>query len=486
MRIHFIGILGVGMSALALHSAELGNDVSGSDRSCSRNPSSTPSDVREIRHLLEQSGVKLNCGHRRKHVCGADLVVVSAAIPACNCELAEAKRSGIPILSREELLGRYFNAFDCPIAISGTHGKTTTTAMVYHILKSLGYSPACFVGGLLNGRNYVGGTNVAVAEACEYKSAFLRLFPKIGVILNVEYDHVDFYKTRQSMLDAYGRFISNIDGEGVAVYCNQAPELCELVKANAACKTASFAVLGNEVGPNDKENNLSPTNEDNKDKSVKDDAFRMTVRVRSVAPLVFDVEADGQCERVNMRVFGRHNAYNAAAALCAACCIGADLAASARTLESFESVYRRFSRIEKNGLNVVLDYAHHPTELSAAISTARAMTSGKLLAVFQPHTYTRTKAFLTEFAASLNLADSVILLPVYAAREKPVLGGMSSDLLAELQKLSTSPYADTDCTRYFLAESFDECIKQIKQTARNGDTVIVLGAGDIEKLVNLL
>ena len=415
------------MSALAQHLLRLGHVVSGSDRQ-----------ENEQTAKLRKLGAAVTIGHSETAVHGAELVVHTSAVQQDNCELAYAKAHGITTVLREELLGAIFNAFDTRIAVCGTHGKTTATAMIHHVLERCGVSHAAFIGGEYNGENYFFGSGIVVAEACEYNRSFLHLRPSICVCLNVEHDHPDCYPTQADTEQAFQLLFA------------QSEKTVIPKQYKALCKNAF--VCGKDV-------------------------FATNVTVNNDGCAEFDVVCCGaNVGRVALSVCGVHNVGNAIAAISAAHLLNLPMLQVLHALRTFHGVDRRWS-VKQGICTVVCDYAHHPTEIDAALATAKSVAKGKIICVFQPHTYSRTQAFFQRFADCFNGCDEVIYLPVYSAREKPIRRVTSYQLykLAKTQGLHAKYCAD-----------FTKAAQYIRRTAEPNDLVLLIGAGNVNTLADLL
>ena len=432
-HVHFVGIGGVGMSGLAQHLHNLGYSVTGSDR------------IESERTLaLKQLGIKVHIGHNAANVLHAEMVVRTSAVHTDNVEVAEALRQNMPVVLREQLLGAIFNSFSTRIAVCGTHGKTTVTAMIHEILKQANVSHTALIGGVYQGNNYFNGCDVVVAEACEFNRSFFNLYPTICVCLNAEYDHPDCYADKEDVRKAYAEFMCNTSENGHVVLPYNLRGLCPFRKRVYYDK--GFAVT------NISHDNGKPT---------------------------FDVTLDDDSTHtVQLGVIGEHNVNNALAAMSVARLLKVPFAAVKSGLSAFLGVDRRWTEHNIDGLcKVVVDYAHHPTELFCSVATARSIAKGKVVCVFQPHTYSRTKAFFDEFVTCFAEADLVAYLPIYSAREKP-LAGVNSYLLAERAR-------ELGLNARFLSD-FNDAKLWIKCTVSPDDVLLILGAGDVCELANML
>ncbi len=440
IHVHFIGIGGISMSGLAEILLKEGFTISGSDFKRSN-----------LTEHLSSLGATVFYPQKASNIIeGIDVVVYTAAIHEDNEEFAQAKQKGLPMLSRAELLGQLMRNYETPIAISGTHGKTTTTSMLSHILLAAETDPTISVGGILKaigGNIRVGNSEVFVTEACEYTNSFLNFFPQIGIILNVEEDHMDFFKDIDDIRTSFHRFAALIPEDGSLVI-NKNIENIDAITNNLTCKVLTYS------------------------ETQDADYCAKNISFDSLGNASFDLVKYGEfVSRITLSVAGNHNVSNALSTIATAELLGIDIETIQKGLLSFTGTDRRFQyKGELNGITIIDDYAHHPTEIVATLSSARNYPHREIWCIFQPHTYTRTKAFFQEFAESLSMADHVILADIYAARETDTLG-MSSKALAErIQELGTDAY-------YFA--SFKEIENFVEKTCIHGDVLITMGAGDV-------
>ena len=442
IHVHFIGIGGISMSGLAEILLKEGFTVSGSD-----NKESALTD-----HLAGK-GATIFYGQKASNIIdGIDVVVYTAAIHEDNEEFAEAVRKNIPMLSRAELLGQLMTNYECPIAVSGTHGKTTTTSMLSHVLLEGEKDPTISVGGILkaiNGNIRVGNSGVFVTEACEYTNSFLHFLPKISIILNVEGDHMDFFKDIDDIRQSFHRFAQLLpQNEEGTLIINGEIEKIEAITDGLTCRILTYGLHGDY------------------DYSAKNISYNET------GCTSFDFYRFGEfADRISLSVTGEHNVSNALSAIAVGELTNVPLESIKKGLLSFSGTDRRFEyKGELNGFTIIDDYAHHPTEITATLSSVKHYPHRETWCIFQPHTYTRTKAFFHEFAEALSLADHVLLVDIYAARETDTLG-MSSELLAEeIKKLGTDAHYFPD---FKSVENFvlKHCI--------HDDLLITMGAGDV-------
>jgi UDP-N-acetylmuramate--alanine ligase len=447
MKIHMIGIGGAGMSGIAEVLKSRGHAVTGSDLK------ESPYTKR-----LRETGITIYIGHAAEQVGEADQVVISTAIPKTNPELLEARRRSIPVIPRAAALASILEGARS-IAVAGTHGKTTTTSMTAHALKALDEDPTALVGGELNdiGSNVAfGRADLVVAEADESDRSLLQLRPQAAIVTNVEFDHPDFYASLDDVVDTFSKFVASLPADGHLVVCADDPS-CPRLVAEAPCPATTYG--------------LSAGN----------------LRAEILTPNSYVLSEDG-VERgtVELGVYGRHNVLNSLAVTGIARWLGHDAYQAARTLKDFGGVRRRFQlKGERSEVRVVDDYAHHPTELSATLEAARATMplGGRVIAVFQPHRYSRTRKLYREFSEAFASADAVLVTEVYGAGEMPqpgVNGKLVVDALCETRK---HPEV------YYIPQQ-DDIPRVLRDVSERGDVVLTLGAGDIsragEELLDLL
>ena len=443
VHIHFIGIGGISMSGLAEILSEEGFTVSGSD--------SKESDL--TRHLCKK-GIKLFYGQSAENITdGIDLVVYTAAIREDNPEWQAAKERNIPMLTRAQLLGQIMDNYEQSIAVSGTHGKTTTTSMISQILLAAHADPTISVGGILDalgGNLRVGSSETFLTEACEYTNSFLNFRPKYSIILNVEAEHLDFFKDLSDVRHSFRLFAENTKPDGTLIVSG-AIDNYEEITGGLPCRVLTFGL------------------EKDCDYYAKDISFGE----KGCASFTVMHQKDA-LGSIHLQVPGMHNVTNALSAI--ACCAQMSISFDQMRggLEAFHGADRRFQyKGTVDGVTIIDDYAHHPTEIRATLTAAANYPHKRLVLAFQPHTYSRTKAFLDDFADVLSLADVVVLADIYAAREKNTYGISSRDLLDKLQE------RDVECY-YF--PSFEEIEKFLLKKCMNGDLLITMGAGNIVEI----
>ncbi len=446
-HVHFIGIGGISMSGLAEILLKAGFTISGSD---------TRSSAQTKR--LEDEGVRIFYGQKASNITDdIDVVVYTAAIHEDNEEYQAALSAELPMLSRAQLLGQLMKNYELPIAVSGTHGKTTTTSMLSHIVLAADLDPTISVGGVLKaigGNIRVGGSEIFITEACEYTNSFLEFFPKIGLILNIDEDHLDFFKDLADIRHSFRRFAELLPEDGTLIINGEINSLEEITDG-LPCRVLTYG--------DDTSYNYSATN----------------ISHGSRGEPSFDYIKDGTfVARITLSVSGDHNVSNALAALAAADVLGIPVDTAQAGLRSFTGTDRRFEyKGTFNGVTVIDDYAHHPTEISATLKTAMNYPHREIWCIFQPHTYTRTKALFPEFVDVLSGVDHMILADIYAARETDTLG-VSSELLAEsIRENGTDAY-------YF--PTFDEIAEFCKKNCQEGDLLITMGAGDVVNIGDAL
>jgi UDP-N-acetylmuramate--alanine ligase len=437
-RLFFIGIGGAGMSGIAEILHNLGYQISGSD--------STPS---EVTTYLRSIGVTVHDGHRSSNVAEVDVIVISSAIHEDNPEVAEARRRGIPIIKRAEMLGELMR-LKFSIGVAGTHGKTTTTSMIGRIFRQANLQPTLIVGGIvaeLGTGATLGAGDYLIAEADEYDRSFLAMFPTMAVVLNIEPDHLDCYSDIADLKNAFLTYINRVPFYGSAIVSADDPNIAELrSRFNRPHATFGFSA-----------------DADYRAVDITMVAGRTTCSVYRRGDLLGELI---------LRVPGRHNVANALAATAAATELDIPFATIADALRGFTGVGRRFELIgEVNGITVIDDYAHHPTEITATLRTAKDVYKRRVIAVFQPHLFSRTRDFLVDFAKSLSAADHVVLTDIYPAREEPIPGVTSDSIRKEAEKLGF--------TQFEYVGTKEHAIEAVARAARPGDMVITIGAGSI-------
>ncbi|NLP17099.1 MAG: UDP-N-acetylmuramate--L-alanine ligase [Clostridiales bacterium] len=447
-RIHFIGIGGISMSGFAEYLHNLGYKVSGSDSHKSK-----------ITEHLRDLGIEVFYGQRKGNIkSDIDVVVYTAAISNDNEELVAVREMGIPALNRAELIGQLMLNFGDSIAISGTHGKTTVTSMLSMIFVDGNLDPTISVGGILNaigGNMRMGDTDHFIVEACEYMNSFLEFNPHKGVILNIDEDHMDFFKDLDDIRKSFHLFAKKIPKDG-QLYINAEIPNYEEITRDLDCEVLTYGISD----PAYRTNNLTY------------DIAADNIKSYNMTGHSFDLYYKGEyIDNIRLNVIGVHNISNSLPAIGISLQEKIPIDSIKNSLMNFKGAERRFEyKGTVGGVKIVDDYAHHPTEITATLSVAKSYTDKTLWCVFQPHTYSRTRRFLKDFAKALSLADKIVLADIYASREKNPGDISSRDLAKELEKLGKEVY-------YF--PSFDEIENFLLENCINGDLLITMGAGDI-------
>lgn len=445
-HVYFVGIGGISMSGLAELLFREGFTVSGSDRNSS-----------DLTRSLEAKGITVHYGESASHITSdIDCAVLTSAVKDSNLEFQTIRERGIPWLSRAELLGQLMKNYKVSVAVSGTHGKTTTSSMISEILLRAGTDPTLSIGGMLKsvgGNIRIGGSNYFVAEACEYTNSFLSLSPTIGVILNIEEDHLDFFKDLAHIRRSFRQFAELISPEGCLIINADIPDFDEISKG-LPCRVITYSIsMGN-------------TPADYYPEQVSFDETGL--------PSFVLHGPDTGVQTFHLQVPGLHNVSNAIASIALADYLSVERSKTAEALAGFSGTARRFEyKGSVGGVTIIDDYAHHPTEITATLSAAKKYPHKTLWCVFQPHTYSRTKTLLKDFAKALSLADQVVLADIFAARETDSLGISSENLRDEIKALGHDCY-------YF--PSFDEIENFLLENCINGDLLITMGAGDVLKI----
>lgn len=440
IHVHFIGIGGISMSGLAEILLKENFTVSGSDHRQS-----------PLTEQLEKAGAIIFYGQRASNIIeGIDVVVYTAAIHEDNEEYRAALCRGLPMLSRAELLGQLMTNYKIPIAVSGTHGKTTTTSMLSHVLLSADLDPTISVGGILkaiHGNIRVGHSEIFVTEACEYTNSFLHFFPKISIILNIDEDHLDFFKDLDDIRHSFRRFAELLPADGTLVINGEIPDYEDITRG-LPCNVVTY---GPDISMDYRAANIS-----------HDEMGRAS----------FDFIKSGEfIARITLSVNGDHNVSNALSALAVADILGIPIDTAGQGLKDFHGTKRRFEyKGTFNGVTVIDDYAHHPTEITASLTSAMYYPHRETWCVFQPHTYTRTKLLFDDFIKALSHTDHVILADIYAARETDTLGISSADLAEALK--------DRGVDACYLP-SFEEIENFCRENCQTDDLLITMGAGDV-------
>lgn len=438
MKIHFIGIGGISMSGLAAVLLNNGYRVSGSDFKDSN-----------ILNDLKAKGAEIYIGHSSDNLVDVDLVVYTAAIPSDNPELIEAKKRNITLMDRAEFLGLIMKGHKYNVAVAGTHGKTTTTSMLTHITMEATLDPTILVGGevdIIDGNYRIGKSDYFITEACEYKESFLRFFPYIGIILNIDADHLDYYRDIDHITETFEKFSNLIPEDGYLIGYGGDARVKNILK-NCKCNSISYGF-------------------DNEDLVAKN----ITYNERGCASFTV-YKKEEKLFNLELSNPGKHNILNGLASISVALIFNIPNSIIIAGLSSCKGAHKRFEyKGEINGITVIDDYAHHPAEIKATLNTAKKIEHNKIYCVFQPHTYTRTKTLFNEFTEAFYDVDELILMDIYAAREKDT-GLVSSDQLGDSIRAK-----GIKCINVY---SHDEACTYLTSKAKNGDVILTVGAGDV-------
>ena len=444
-KIHFVGIGGAGMSGIARIMLSQGCAISGSDVKSS-----------SITQVLENLGAEIFIGHDAKNVSKADLLVTSGAIAENNPELLAAKERGLEILTRAQALASLMEG-KRSIAVAGTHGKTTTTAMLTVALQSAGLDPSFAIGGLINSSGvnaHLGSGDIFVAEADESDGSFTAYHPLGAIITNLELDHVDHFATLEDLYVVFIEFVNTIQSGGFVIACGDDPGVIELL-SRINRPDLSIITYGEKTAD-----------------------FQLSrIHLEPSAALARLSKNGKILPELRLTIPGLHNLFNATAALAAGEKLGAGVPELLRGLETFSGSRRRFEHQGNvNGIEVIDDYGHHPTEIRVTLETAKAYAApGRVLVIFQPHRFSRTQAFAAEFARSLELADQAFVLEVYPASEAPI-PGVTSQLITRASSAGTILYEP----------SMLAVVQEVLAVAQPGDVIMTLGAGDVSSLAPVL
>lgn len=441
-HIHFIGIGGISMSGLAEIMLENGFLVSGSDREGST-----------ITEKLQKNGATIYIGHNKDNISGADLVVHTAAVHEDNPEMAEALKSGVRRIDRAEFLGAVMKEYKYSIGVAGTHGKTTTTSILAHALINAEKDPTISIGGeldIIGGNIKAGKSQYFLTEACEYTNSFLKFFPNIAVITNIEEDHLDFFKGIEDIRNSFRNYALLTNPDGYVVAWGEDPEIIKTLEGTD-CNVIYYGL------------------------SDKFDIYASNIKYNSGFPEFDVMKKDEILCHISLNVPGKHNILNTLAAIAVCDIYNIDLEKAARGIEKFHGTHRRFEKKGTvNGADVIADYAHHPTEIRATLSTAKTFGKSKIWCVFQPHTYTRTRTLWQDFLTCFEDTDHLILTDIYAARE-------AFDGVTTSEKLA-GEIKNTDA---FYIKEFEDIKKYLEENVSTDDMVFVMGAGNIINLAEM-
>lgn len=440
-----VGIGGISMSGLAEILMNKDVKITGSDIQ-----------ETEITKRLRSMGAVINIGHSAGNITDQDLVVYTAAVSGDNPELVEARNRNIPVIERSVLLGAIMDQFENSIAVSGTHGKTTTTSMISSILLEAGLDPTIHVGGLLNligGNTRIGNSSYFIAEACEYKNSFLHFKPSLAVVLNIDADHLDFFRDIDHIKSSFEAFLANVRTPGLIVLNLDDPH------AKSLLKVLTRPVIT--YGANSPEADWTCENI-----SLKEGYADFTI-----------LHNKAVWGSIKLSVPGIHNVSNALAAIASCQGLGVPKGAIIKGLENYKGIHRRLEHKGMiNNIRVMDDYAHHPTEIQATLNAARVLATNRLICVFQPHTYTRTYELLDDFSRAFALVDTVIVTDIYAAREKDT-GIINSRILTDRINLNTG-------NAVYISD-FGDIVKYLHENASAGDLVLTMGAGNVCKVADM-
>ncbi len=440
-KLHFVGIGGSGMCPMAEILHKKGYLISGSDIN--------ESDTLE---RVKGWGIPVYMGQRAENIGDAEAVVYTAACKQDNPELVAARERGIPTLERSVMLGMLTDKYGCLVGVSGTHGKTTTTAMLTQIMMEAGRDPSAIIGGklpLIGSNSRAGSSELIVCEACEYVDSFLQLSPAVSVILNIDADHLDYFKTVDNIIRSFHQFAEQTS-QTIVVNGDNANAM-KSVEGITGRRIVTFGL--------DAANDYYPAGLKEEPSACED--FTLMHRGEALG-------------RIEMKVPGQHNMLNAVAACAAAHSMGVEAKAVCEAVRHFTGVHRRFEVLgEFEGVTVADDFAHHPTELTAVLSSAMRMGYRKVWAVFQPHTYSRTYKLLDDFAKALSIPDCLVMTEILPVRETNIYNIHTSDLAAKVPG-----------SVWF--QSFEEIADYVMEKAQPGDLILTLGGGDIYKCANLI
>ena len=441
-KFYIIGIGGISLSALAVILRNKGYEICGSDI-CEN----------EMTSKLGEQGFGIEIGSSSKFVKDSDAIIYTSAASKDNKDILLAKHLHKPIYSRAFILGQICKE-NFTLSISGTHGKTTTTGMIYNIFDKSNVKSTLHIGGILNNINSnvaIGKDNVFITEACEYKDSFLSLQSDISIVLNIKEDHLDYFGNIDNIFHSFQKFVQNTKKNGVFLY-NFDDFYAKKIKFDK--KSISFG-LSNEA-------DLYATNI----KEYKNGRYSFDV--------VFNSNKLG---KIHLPCFGKHNIYNALASIAAGLAYGFQFTSIKKGVEDFKGIKRRFEIINEDKNLIIHDYAHHPDEIIATLNTCKSLGYKKVVLIFQPHTFSRTKDLYNEFIKSFSYADETWFLPIYPAREKPIKGITSKNISKDMKKMGYK-------TKYF--SNFEDCKNEIIKNNDEGILYAILGAGDIVHLADLL
>ncbi|MFK7974309.1 MAG: UDP-N-acetylmuramate--L-alanine ligase [Rickettsiaceae bacterium] len=447
-KIHFVGIGGIGMSGIAEIMHNLGYQVQGSDISENNNT-----------QRLKKLGIKIIIGHGPENIANVSYVVISSAIKQNNAEVGAAIKYQIPVIKRSEMLAELMR-LKCSVAISGSHGKTTTTSLMACLFEAAGLEPTVINGGVINHRNtnaYIGTGAYLIAEADESDATFIKIPSTIGIITNIDPEHMDYYQNFDTLKEAFRSFLRNLPFYGFGVVCIDHPVVRELVRTVTERKIITYGIDSTDA-------NIRAFN-------IKSNTYTSTFDIKLNLP---HISGTTTIEQITIPTPGKHNVLNALAAIAVGVELNFGLKVIKDGFSNFQGVKRRFTLIGKyNEAELIDDYAHHPVEIEATLATAKNIAhdrDARVIAIFQPHRYSRLQSLFADFVNCFTDADQVYILDVYAAGEK-VIKGFSSEVLTDAVNTEMKP------TSYI--NDKEQLVDIIKNTAKQGDLLVFMGAGDI-------
>lgn len=410
----------------------------------------------EMTNKLKSEGADIYIGHRKENIKNVDLIVYTAAISEENPEILAAKELGIKLMDRAEFLGEMMRGFKFNVAVAGTHGKTTTTSMLSHITLEGNLDPTILVGGELdaiNGNVKIGKSDYFLTEACEYKESFLKFHPYIGIILNIDADHLDYYRDLNHIQDTFKKFSSLIPKDGYLIGCADDEKVLEILN-QAKCNVLSYGIDNGTVR-----------------------AKNITFNTKGCASFTV-VKDNEELFDITLSTTGKHNILNALSTICVSLIFNISSNNIIKGLAECKGAHKRFEyKGQYNGTTIIDDYAHHPVEIEATLSTAQLIPHNKIYSVFQPHTYTRTKTLFDEFVTCFDETDELILMDIYAAREKDT-GLVSSTELGDAIR-----NAGVNCIN---VSNHEEAANYLKSKLSSKDILLTIGAGDVVKVADLI
>lgn len=460
--LHFVGIGGIGMSGIAEVFHSLGYHITGSDLSENSN----------ILRLRKKE-IAVFIGHDEDHIKDCQVVIISSAIKNNNPEVLAARKKGIPVIPRAEMLAELMRLY-YSVAISGTHGKTTTTSLTAAILEAAHMDPTIVNGGIINSYKanaYLGKGIWSVVEADESDGSFIKLFPTIAVITNIDHEHLDFYKTFDNLKEAFHKFASNVPFYGAVICCTDHPEVEKMTTSITDRTVITYGFNKNAMvrAVNIKRNNQ---------------AFYFDVHIQPFSSLHILKDSSlsvfpSRIKNIELPMFGEHNIQNALAAIAVAIQLKIDPPSIKKAFKNFKGVKRRFTKVgESSGITVIDDYAHHPVEINTVLAAAKGDTKGRVIVVVQPHRYSRLKNLFKDFVEALSKSPILIVTPVYEAGEDPLIGFTSVELAKAVRKKKK--------TDVYEANNLQEVLVLVDRISQPGDMILCMGAGSITQWASLI